>query len=132
MDHTTMKRRRAGGRAANPRRNRPEVIAQSPWRIPINTDAPTEPLSEEGVQAIHEGAMRILEEIGIVFLNEEALEIFAEAGCTVEGQVVRMGRDWVMEMVAKAPSEFTITPSVSDHSAAGSTMSACSAVAVPA
>ena len=110
MDHTTMKRRRAGGRAANPRRNRPEVIAQSPWRIPINTDAPTEPLSEEGVQAIHEGAMRILEEIGIVFLNEEALEIFAEAGCTVEGQVVRMGRDWVMEMVAKAPSEFTITP----------------------
>ncbi|MBY6047790.1 trimethylamine methyltransferase family protein [Vannielia litorea] len=110
MDDMPAKRRRSGGRAANPRRNRPEVLDQMPWRIPLNTDAPTEPLTPEGVAAIHEGAMRILEEIGIVFLNEEACKIFAEAGCTVEDQVVRMGRDWVMEMVAKAPAEFTITP----------------------
>ncbi|SIN99146.1 trimethylamine methyltransferase family protein [Vannielia litorea] len=110
MDDIAPKRRRAGGRAANPRRNRGEVLDQMPWRIPINTDRPIEPLTEEGVAAIHEGAMRILEEIGIVFLNEEACAIFAEAGCTVEDQVVRMGRDWVMEMVGKAPREFTITP----------------------
>jgi trimethylamine--corrinoid protein Co-methyltransferase len=35
-----------------------------PWRVPLNTDRPTEPLGEEGVRAIHDGAMRILEEIG--------------------------------------------------------------------
>jgi len=110
MDQIPQKRRRTGGRAGNARRMRPEVIDQPPWRIPRNPDAPVEPLREEGVQAIHDAAMRILEEIGIVFLNEEALGLFAEAGCIVEDQVVRMGRDWVMEMVGRAPREFTITP----------------------
>jgi trimethylamine--corrinoid protein Co-methyltransferase len=78
--------------------------------LPINTDRPTEPLDAEGVEAIHNGAMRILEEIGIDFLNEEALALFKEIGVKVNGSNVRMDREWVMEMVAKAPSEFTITP----------------------
>ncbi len=103
-------RRRGGGRAGNAARRGQASIDQMPWRLPINTDRPTEPLPPEGVQAIHDGAMRILEEIGIEFLNEEALEIFKEAGCKVEGTNVKMGRDWVMEMVAKAPDQFTITP----------------------
>jgi trimethylamine--corrinoid protein Co-methyltransferase len=81
-----------------------------PWRIPVNTDRPTEPLDEEGVMAIHNGAMTILEDIGIEFLNPEALEILRKAGCTVQGENVRMGREFVMEMVAKAPESFTITP----------------------
>ena len=86
------RRKRGGGRAGNAER-------------------PVEPLAEEGVQAIHDGAMRILEEIGIEFLNPEALEILkASGGCTVDGENVRMGRDFVMEMIAKAPEEWTITP----------------------
>ena len=101
---------RAGGRAGNAIRRGGEVIDQMPWRIPVNTDRPTEPLGPEGVQAIHDGAMRILEEIGIEFLNVEALELFKQAGCKVTGTNVKMGRDWVLEMVRKAPSEFTITP----------------------
>ncbi len=110
MTETTQRRRRAGGRAGNARRGGTAAIAQMDWRIPLNCDAPTEPLGPEGVAAIHDGAMRILEEIGIEFLNAEALEILREAGCTIRGQNVRMGRDFVMEMVAKAPSQFTITP----------------------
>ena len=110
MAETLTRRRRAGGRAGNQTRRTASGFAQMPWRLPVNTDRPTEPLDEEGVQAIHEGAMRILEEIGIEFLNEEALDLFREAGCKVEGTNVRMGRDWVMEMVGKAPSEFTLTP----------------------
>ena len=104
------RRRRSGGRAGNVRRTAPEVISQMPWHLPENIDRPTEPLTDEGVLAIHDAAMRILEETGIEFLNEEALALFAQAGCTVEGSNVRMGRDWVMEMVGHAPSEFTITP----------------------
>ncbi|MEM6826017.1 MAG: trimethylamine methyltransferase family protein, partial [Pseudomonadota bacterium] len=104
------KRRRAGGRAGNTGRRGGAVIEQMPWRLPINTDAPTEPLTNTGVHAIHDTAMRILEEIGIEFLNEEALGLFREAGCPVEDALVRMDREWVMEMVAKAPSSFTITP----------------------
>ena len=37
-----------------------------------NVDRPTEPLNEEGVQAIHNSAMHILENIGIEILNDEA------------------------------------------------------------
>ncbi len=101
---------RAGGRRGNRARAGRAAIAQLPWRIPVNTDRPTEPLDEEGVHAIHDAAMRILEEIGIEMLHEEACRVLAEAGCRVEGSNVRMGRDFVMEMVGRAPSEFTITP----------------------
>jgi trimethylamine--corrinoid protein Co-methyltransferase len=110
MGDGTERRRRSGGRAGNARRSSSDVISQAPWTLPINTDRPTEPLDAEGVEAIHNGAMRILEEIGIDFLNEEALALFKEIGARVNGSNVRMDREWVMEMVAKAPSEFTITP----------------------
>lgn len=101
--------RRGGGRAGNTR-GKGEVIEQLPWSLPINTDKPTEPLTEEGIQAVHEGAMRILEEIGIEFLNPEAVEILAKAGCIVEDGNVRMGRDLVMETLKGVPRSFTITP----------------------
>lgn len=103
-----VRRRRGGGRAGHAR---PQgAIAQMDWRIPVNIDRPTEPLDEDGIAAIHDGAMRILEEIGIAFLNDEARDILKKAGCRVEDHIVFMDREFVMEMVAKAPSEFTITP----------------------
>ncbi|MDH3468942.1 MAG: trimethylamine methyltransferase family protein, partial [Gammaproteobacteria bacterium] len=105
--------RRGAGRAGNPRRATSEqAIKQLPWTLPVNSDKPTEPLSEDAVHAIHDGAMRVLEEIGIEFLNEEAKQILKAAGCTVAAgsNNVRMDRDFVMEQVAKAPAEFTITP----------------------
>ena len=64
------------------------------------------------MQAIHDGAMRILEEIGIEFLNPEAVEYLrASGGCEIDGENVRMGRDFVMEMIAKAPAQ------LDDHAA---------------
>ncbi len=75
-----------------------------PWHLPLNLDPPIAPLTDQGVEAIHEGAMRILEEIGIEFLNPEACAILQQAGCTVRGTNVRMDRHFVMDMVAKAPS----------------------------
>ncbi|MCV2868788.1 trimethylamine methyltransferase family protein [Defluviimonas sp. WL0002] len=104
------KRKRTGGRTGNVRRSGGQAITQMPWRIPVNPDRPIEPLGPEGVEAIHKGAMRILKEIGIRFLNDEALDIFAQAGCKVDGQTVRMDEDFVMEMVGRAPAEFTVTP----------------------
>ncbi|MGR3539912.1 MAG: trimethylamine methyltransferase family protein [Hasllibacter sp.] len=109
MNHEP-RRRRGGGRAAARAARITGAPAQAGWRQPVNTDRPTEPLTPDGVAAIHDGAMRVLEEIGIEFLNEEALTLFRRAGCTVEGTNVRMGRDWVLEMVGKAPTEFTLTP----------------------
>ncbi len=106
--------RRSGGRAGN-KRGKGAAIKQIPWTVPVNTDRPTEPLPPEGVEAIHNAAMRVLEEIGIEFLNLEAVEILRKAGCdisneTSESALVKMDRALVMEKIALAPSEFTLTP----------------------
>lgn len=103
-------RRRAG------RKRRTDVAAsaiqQSAWAIPMNRDAPVEPIDEEGLLAIHDAAMRILEEIGIDFLHEESKAILAAQGCTVApgGDTVKMDRDFVMEKVGLAPAEFDMIP----------------------
>ena len=110
MVEAATRRRRGGGRAGAAARRGSAVIEQMPWNPPQNIDRPVKPLTEEGVQAIHDGAMRILEELGIEILNDEAVEVFRQAGCIIEGSNVRMGRDMVMEMIAKAPSQFTLTP----------------------
>ncbi len=110
MAETQARKRRGGGRAGAAARRGSSALEQMPWNPPVNIDRPTEPLTEEGVAAIHDGAMRILEEIGVKFLNDEALKIFKQAGVKVEGDLVKMDRDFVMEMVGKAPSEFTLTP----------------------
>lgn len=85
-------------------------IQQIEWQQLRYVDRPTEPLDGEGVERIHEAAMRIVEEIGIDFLHEDARALLAEAGCEVDGETVRMGREFVMEQLAQAPSSFTITP----------------------
>ncbi len=97
-----------GGRGGGPARG----IEQSPWRIPQNTDAPTEPLSPEGVAAIHDTAMRVLEEIGVDFLNAEARDLLRAAGCDAPrgAQTVRMDRGFVAEKIALAPASFSIEP----------------------
>ena len=111
MSEREGRRKRGGGRAGNARRGG-AAIDQVGWHIPEISDKPTEPLTEEGVQAIHEAAMRILEEIGIDFLHEGAREELKKAGAIVQDgeERVRMGRDMVMELTARAPAEFTLTP----------------------
>jgi trimethylamine---corrinoid protein Co-methyltransferase len=110
MTEEPTRRKRAGGRAGMQVRAGTAVIDQMPWRIPVNPDRPTEPLDADGVQRVHKTAMRILRDIGIEFLNPEAVAILKQAGCIVSGTNVRMDEDFVMEMVARAPSTFTITP----------------------
>ncbi len=109
MSRAPRRGRRSGGRAAN-LRGKGAAIAQLPWSLPVNRDQPTEPLAEDGVQAVHDGAMRILEEIGIEFLHPEAVEILRHAGCIVDGENVRIGRELVMAQLQHAPSSFTLTP----------------------
>ena len=105
------KRKRGGGRAGNTRGKGP-TIAQSPWVIPSYHDAPVEPLSPESVLDVHNGAMRVLEEIGIEFLHPKAVDILRREGCKImgDGVTVRMSREFVMEKLKTVPSSFTITP----------------------
>jgi trimethylamine--corrinoid protein Co-methyltransferase len=69
-----------------------------------------EVLSEEGLDAVHARAMTILEEIGTDVRDEPALDILRAQGQHVDGQRVRWDREFVAEMVARAPASFTLTP----------------------
>jgi trimethylamine--corrinoid protein Co-methyltransferase len=83
-----------------------------PWRQLQYIDGPIEPLDDDGLERIHDAAMRIVEEIGIDFLHDEARGILKRAGCDVRtGSVtVRMDRAFVMEQVAKAPPSISLQP----------------------
>ncbi|WP_118135761.1 trimethylamine methyltransferase family protein [Oceanicella sp. SM1341] len=104
--------RRGGGQGGTDRRAAATALRQSPWSLPEILDSPTTPLTEEGVRAIDDAAMRILEEIGILFLHDGALDVLARAGATVDrdSRSVRMDREMVRAHIALAPSAFTITP----------------------
>ena len=67
-----------------------------------------EPVSPDGLEALERGWMRLVSEIGIRFDHPEALRLLGEAGQRVEGDIVYFDPAWVLEMVAKAPSEFTL------------------------
>src|SRR5712672_4735007 len=69
---------------------------------------PYDLLSGEEVEAIHEQAMTILEEIGVDFLHERARQEFAKAGMKVEDMRVRFDRDFILETIAKAPETFPL------------------------
>ena len=67
-------------------------------------------LGDEALEAVHEQAMTILQEIGTEVRDAAALDLLREQGQAVEGQRVRWDREFVMEMVARAPARFTLTP----------------------
>src|ERR671933_130531 len=75
-------------------------------------------LSEDAIEVLDRGWRRIVSEIGIEFTLDEAADEFRRAGQTVEGNLVRLDPDFVLEQVAKAPREFDIqarTPARSVH-----------------
>jgi trimethylamine--corrinoid protein Co-methyltransferase len=98
------RRRRHGddGDAAKPR--------QPDWRQPTRRFAPTDLISEDELEAIHETSLQILSEIGIDFLDGEARRLLAEAGARVDSdsERVRFDPEFIEETIKTAPSEFTI------------------------
>lgn len=80
----------------------------------ITHNAPKyEYLPSEGIEKIHDTSMMVLEEFGIAFNHDEAVDILEQAGCEVDrdalpSPLVKFPRELVMEKIAQAPSEFTI------------------------
>ena len=74
----------------------------------INEMPRYEILDEAAMQELERGWRRIVSELGIEFLHDEALEYFRGAGQEVEGQLVKFDPDWILEQVAKAPPEFEL------------------------
>ena len=99
-------RRKGGGRAGRREARASSVKAAAPYiqrKIPY-----VEILSEEGLQLIEDNADKLLEEVGIDFLDDpEVLELFQAAGASVDGTRVRFPRGMCRQIIqVSAPSEY--------------------------
>ena len=99
-------RRKGGGRAGRREARASSGPAAAPYikrKIPY-----VEILSEEGLQLIEDNADKLLEEVGIDFLDDpEVLELFKAAGASVDGTRVRFPRGMCRQIIqATAPSEY--------------------------
>ena len=74
----------------------------------VNTMPRYEILSADSIAVLERGWRRIVSEIGIQFAKPEAVELFAKAGQQVDGDVVKLDPEFVLEQVAKAPREFDV------------------------
>ncbi len=97
-------------RAARREQRRRSPIEQLPFRQLSNWLPPVEMLAPDQLEQIHDTSMRILEEIGLDFLDAEALDIWERAGAKVDrsAQHAWIDRGIVLEAVGKAPREFTL------------------------
>jgi trimethylamine--corrinoid protein Co-methyltransferase len=96
--------------ARSARRAERRGFKQLPWRSVVNPYQPFDVLAEDQVVMIEQASFRVLEELGIEILSDEALGILAGVGCAVDrgNRRVRMGRDIVRHYVGLSPAVFTL------------------------
>ena len=66
--------------------------------------------SEDRLEDIHQTALRVVEELGIRVLNEEARSLFKQAGASVDDDtlMVNIDRSLIEQALETAPSEFVL------------------------
>ncbi|HVJ40902.1 MAG TPA: trimethylamine methyltransferase family protein [Dongiaceae bacterium] len=105
-------------RVRRERRSGGKTIKQLPWRQYRNPYKPIEAVSEDQLEAIHQASLRILEEIGIEFLDADARALLKEKGAdvTAGSERVHLDRGMIAEYVAKAPAQFMLHARNPEHS----------------
>ena len=107
MAEEQTKRRARGGGGAARRARRTAVRIETEKYIERNIPN-FEMLSEETLETIEHNAETVLEEIGVNFVdNPAALDIWREAGATVDGERVKIPRGLARKLCATAPAKFT-------------------------
>ena len=81
----------------------PDII---PWPASFRMDL----LTDEQIETVKAGTLRLLEDVGVHLPSRRALEIFAEHGANVdwETQTVRIPPDLVLKAMSTAPRSFTL------------------------
>lgn len=102
-------KKRATRRVARRQRRAQSPLLNIPFRRLYNRMPPLELISPEQVGQLHAASMYILETVGLDFLDEETLDLWQKAGAQVDRSArhVRLDRDLVLDLVAKAPSSFS-------------------------
>lgn len=88
--------------------------------MPASLDLPWRPLDildEEQIERVHLASLRILEETGVEFQDDEALALWTRAGADVDvrTQRVRLDRGLILNLIARAPGSFTWRARHPDH-----------------
>jgi trimethylamine--corrinoid protein Co-methyltransferase len=65
-------------------------------------------LAPGDVEKIHDTSMRLLEGVGVQFHHDGALAVLKERGARVDGHVVYLSEEQVMEAVSTVPARFTM------------------------
>ncbi len=103
-------RERRGGRARHAGRAAEASSDVFPFRQPKRRFPPVEILSADEIERIHRTSLTILEEIGMDFLDPDAIDLLVKAGATHKPgeQRVRFDRGLIEEKIKTAPSTFTL------------------------
>lgn len=99
-------RTRKGGRAALRRKRQKRDFSMLPAlkrNLPL-----VEPMSQEQVEKIDDASMSILEEVGVVFRDDQAIEDWKSVGADIrDGDRVHLDRELVRELIKTIPENFT-------------------------
>jgi trimethylamine--corrinoid protein Co-methyltransferase len=92
------------------RRDKGGHLHQLPWRTITNPFPPLEVVSADELRMIQDRSLTVLEELGMEFLNDKALDLLERSGADVDrgNRRVRFDRGLVAEAMAKAPQRFTL------------------------
>jgi trimethylamine---corrinoid protein Co-methyltransferase len=109
MEESTTRVARRPRRARDSQHQAASLLGRPPLR---NSFKPIEVLSQDQLMAVHEAALKLLEEIGIEFMGRAARQSFRAAGAEVDeaSGLVRIPRGLVETALATAPSSFVLTP----------------------
>jgi trimethylamine--corrinoid protein Co-methyltransferase len=85
-------------------------VSQQPFRRLRNPYPPVTVLSEDQIESIHHTSLQILEEIGLQFLDDEAISILRQHGASIdhENRMVRLDCGLVLEKLRTVPSEIAL------------------------
>ena len=98
------RRRRRGGSAARRAAVASAAIVHHPE---IRRGIPLmEVTNDEGIELIHDFAMRVVEQIGCDFQDEESLYYWRQTGAEIRGERVFIGRDELLELISGIPSSY--------------------------
>jgi trimethylamine--corrinoid protein Co-methyltransferase len=83
-------------------------LSQRPYGRVTRPYAAIEVLSADQVETIHVSALKVLAEIGMRVLDENARSRFRQAGAEVNGETVRLDPALVLSLLKHVPREFTL------------------------
>ncbi|WP_298610015.1 trimethylamine methyltransferase family protein [uncultured Thiothrix sp.] len=92
-------------------------LHQLPWQQLKNPYKPIEIIYEEQIEQIHNTSMRILEEVGMDILDDEARALMKQCGAkiTAGSNRVQFDRHMIMDYISSVPELFTLHARNPEH-----------------